>query len=137
MFGSGLNFIHKFVSVLPQLASRSPKPGGAAAAKWQVPPLKTVHDARLSLWQSSARAAAHAQMIHAAVPINEGTLYNHPMVRAATEHARLGSVKSTDLPEPGTPAFARLQLEEQRPAILVAGDQEHPDPVYLSSLFFE
>ena len=35
-------------------------------------------------------------------PVNAGTLYNHPLVRVATEHARLGSIKSTDLPEPGT-----------------------------------
>ena len=47
-------------------------------------PLKPVHDARLSLWQSSARAAAHQQLLTAKAAVNPGTLYNHPLVLAAT-----------------------------------------------------
>ena len=45
---------------------------------WRVPPLKTVHDHRLSLWQSSARAAAHEQLLRSSAPVNAGMLYNHP-----------------------------------------------------------
>lgn len=109
-------------------------------------PLQPVHDPRLSLWQSSAFATAHAEEPSSSVsstPVPAGLSYqryNHPLVLAATAHARLGGTKSTDLPSSGDgngkPAVSLID-DAGLERLLHGGDPAKPDPVYLSSLFFE
>lgn len=81
--------------------------------------IQRVHDPALSLWQSSAMAAAHAHLSRAkpasAIPTEE--LLTHPLVLAASEHAR-AAVAGAPLASPPSEGSA-------------------PDPAFLSSLFFD
>jgi hypothetical protein len=91
----------------------------------------------LSLWQSSARAAAHQELLDTATEVDASVLYNHPLVRAASEHARFSGSRSTDMPAPAAVAEVGGLETEQPKRMLDAGSVDAPDPVYLSSLFFE
>lgn len=97
-------------------------------------PLQTVRDPKLSLWQSSARTAAYAELKAANAPVTNHAIYNHRYVQAASEHARIAGARPTEITELGKTA-AGSPLSDRLPK--TDSGLNGPNQVYLSVLFYE
>jgi hypothetical protein len=79
--------------------------------------MRRMHSRRLSLWQSSALATAHAEHEAAGKPTDRASLLQHPIVAAVAAHVEHVHHRS-EIPKP-------------------APGETNPHPAYLSNLFLE